>query len=157
MTKEECLTEITTLLCSFGLTHYELLKRFFIEALDVGRLDIRQKNKSAVTYGTIIKSFEKLPCFDIKMCEMLDNDLRNALAYDTWYFNNGDLVYENLGKELVKIPFAKIPQKINIVVAMYMTITQNYWEEFEQDAINDYNEIGSQKVNEIFPLYGMDN
>ena len=153
MTKEECLTETTTLLCSFGLTHYELLKRFFIEALDIDKLDIKQKNKFAVTYGTIAKSFENLPCFDIKMREMLDTDLRNALAHDTWYFNNDNLVYENLGKELVEIPFAEIPQKTSIIVAVYATITQNYWEEFEQDTMKDYNEIGSQKVNEIFPLY----
>ena len=155
MSKEECLTELTTLLCNFGLTHYELLKRFFMETLIRNKLGTT-RIKQNTTYGTIVKSFELLPNFDIKMREMLDNDLRNALAHDTWYFTENHLMYKNLKNELVQIPFARIPQKINTIIEVYSVITSSYWRDFERDAVRAYNIIGSKKINKIFPLYGMD-
>ena len=158
MTENECFIESVTLFCSFELAHYELLKRFFLEALLLDKLG-NKTNKTInakSTYGTLVKSFKALPNFDTKMHEMLDEDLRNALAHDTWYFEDNQMRYNNFSNELVKIPITQIPQKFNIILAAYSTITRNYYEDFESDMIKIYKTIGSKKINEGFPLFGMD-
>lgn len=157
MTKHECLIEITTLLCSFGLTHYEFLKRFFIETLLLDELS----NKTGIdigknpTYGTLVKAFRKLPNYDEKMNIMLDEDLRNALAHDTWYFEGTKMEYRNFKNQIIEISPTKIPQKINTVLIAYTVITTKYFQDFFPEIVEFYDKIGSRKINELFPLYGM--
>jgi len=157
MTKYDCLVELTTLLCSFGLTHYEFLKRFFIETMILDRLGSRTgiKFSTRVTYGTFVKAFEKLPNFDKRMNEMLDEDFRNALAHDTWYLDENGMKYANFKKEIIAIPFSKIPQKINMIGITYTIITKNYFQDFFPEMVKIYEKVGSKEINKLFPLYGM--
>ena len=163
MTKEEYLIETTTLLCSFGLAHYELLKKFFLEALSLDKMrkaytkhDSRTQSSNKTTYGALVKLLRECPNFNVKMCEMLDVNFRNALAHDTWYLEDNQMRYTIPGGQQIKIPIKYIPQKIFTIIQVYGTITTNYFEYYEPNVVEDYNKIGSKKFNKIFPLYGMD-
>lgn len=156
MTRFDCLVELTTILCSFALTHYEFLKRFFIESLDLILLFSKTNMKyyPRPTYGSLVKSFENLPNFDKKMNDMLDEDFRNALAHDTWYFDKDGLRYNNLKQEIITIPFGEIPKKINTIVIIYSVITNNYYQDFFPGIEQQYQKE-RKEINKLFPLYGM--
>ena len=65
-------------------------------------------------------------------------------------------MYNDRSNKTVKIPLADIPRKIMIILAAYKEITLNYFKDFAQDEIKDYETLGSSTVNEIFPCYRMD-
>lgn len=157
MTKNECLVEITTLLCSFGLTHYEFLKRFFIETLFLDKLQMETSVHigKTPTYGTLIKSFQKLTNYNQKMNELFDVDLRNALAHDSWYLENTGLQYKNFDNKIITISYTELPLKITTIGGAYTFITSNYFKDYFPDIVQLYDGIGSKRINEFFPLYGM--
>ena len=115
-----------------------------------------KRSSRGITYGALVKLLRECPNFTEKMSEMLDVDFRNVLAHDTWYFDDNQMVYATLGGQQVKIPIKDIPHKIDIILQVYSTITINYFEDYESDGVRRYNQIGSKKVNKVFPLYGMD-
>ena len=155
MTKFDFFIEINTLFCSFGLTHYEFLKRFFIETLNLKlfRTKTKSKIKSVPTFGGLVKAFEDLPNFNQEMKDMLDTDFRNALAHDSWYLEDNEMRYMTSKRKLIQIPIAKIPQKINTIVGVYSTITKCYFEEFFPEILNQYADL-KNSINDYFPLYG---
>ena len=164
MTTVDFSIELSTLLCSFGLAHYELLKRFLLEVLDVNKMykacmpknsTKRSRNQERITYGQLVNLLQECPNFTTEMLEMLDVDLRNALAHDTWYFSNNQIAYMNLRKQTINISFEKFPQKIFIITQAYTTISNCYMKDYESDTVETYNKIGSKEFNKIFPLYGM--
>ena len=153
MPVDECLVEFTTLYCNCGLVHYEALKQFFLRALHIDKLNVKQH----YTYGQIVKSFEKLSGFDPRMSEMLDNDFRNALAHDTWYIKDDSFMYSHVRDDkLVKIPIYDIPEKINTILILYVEIKKKYTKDFSPDVVKNYETRGRSEVNKEFPIYGME-
>lgn len=156
VTKAELLIEIITMWSNFGLVHYELLKRFFLNVLDIEKLSTQKhKIKTGSTYGTIVKSFKLLPDVTSETLEMLDSSLRNALAHDSWYIENNQFTYK-LNKDVVQMTFPTAVQKLKNIGQVYSTIYRCYLQDFAPEAIQDYEAIGQANVNKIFPMYGMD-
>lgn len=158
MTKWDAFIELNTLFCSFGLTHYELLKRFFIEVLDLEHLSSISKTRigKTPTFGELVNIFKNLPNYSNKMTEMLDNDFRNALAHDSWYLGNKNMKYI-VNNKLVQIPLSRIPQKINIIGAVYSTISNCYTEDFFPEYVEVYNKGLKDEIQKTIPLFGMNN
>ncbi len=156
MTQSDVFIELTTLYCSFGLAHYELLKRFFIATLDLEHLSAIAKTKirKPPTFGGIINTFKGLPNYNDKMAEMLDKDFRNALAHDSWYLGSNEMKYL-VNDKLVQIPFLKIPQKIKIIGRAYTTISECYTMDFFPEIVDAYNKGLKNEIQKITPLFGM--
>ena len=156
VTKAELLIEMITLWCNYGLVHYELLKRFFLAALNVEQLPtLNRKITTRSTHGAIVKSFELLPNFTSKMAEMLDNNLRNALAHDSWYVESNQFTYKSKDKHLIRMSFQVTIQKLKNIGQTYSTIHQCYMQDFMPEILQDYEEIGQTNVDKMFPIYGM--
>lgn len=156
VTKTELLIETITLWCNYGLVHYELLKRFFLAALNIERLPILNRKITArSTYGAIVKSFESLPNFTSKMAEVLDSNLRNALAHDSWYVESNQFTYKSKDKHLVRMSFPITVQKLKNIGQAYSTIHQCYLQDFMPEILQDYEEIGQTSVDKVFPIYGI--
>ncbi|MGI0059895.1 MAG: hypothetical protein ACREBJ_09020, partial [Nitrosotalea sp.] len=94
ITKYNYFIELITLLCNHGLASYELLKRFFLETMDLDKLTkiSGQQIRLDSTWGQLSTAISKLPNVSEQITtELFDIAFRNTLAHDSWYLHEGSM------------------------------------------------------------------
>ena len=146
---EDLLVEFATLFCTTGLVYCEALTRFFNLTLHRSRLGKRPEQP---TYGSIVYAFKQnLGGFTERMQTMLDVDFRNALAHDSWYFNEAISRFRYLRKNQTdaSIPFYRLPMKIISIIVLYDTITGKYFNDFMPNGLQHYELFEGPTFNDI--------
>jgi len=157
ITKYDHFIELITLLCNHGLATYELLKRFFLETLDLELLNSKTNSKiiKTSTWGTLTMAISKLTNVNEQISnELFDIDFRNTLAHDSWYLDEGSMRYvAPKNKKEIAIPYARLHEKIQLIFVFYHVMTDQYFRLYFPEMTQEY-ENGLGKVMDIiFPLY----
>lgn len=159
MTRFDFRIEITTLLSNHSLATYEFLKRFFLQVINLVLLNSKTKSKikTTSTLGSILEAVSKLPNINPEsLSKFFDIDFRNALAHDSWYLDLDGMRYLNPDNSLILIPYSKLQEKSSIIIALYSTITSEYFKIYYPEVVQYYEkEGGDEEANFFFPLYGM--
>ena len=136
--REDLFVEFATLFCTTGLAYCEALTRFFNLTLHRDKLGKRVKQP---TYGSFAHAFKQnLDGFTESMQTMLDVGFRNALAHDSWYFNEivSRFRYPRKKQTDASIPFYRLPMKIIAIIVVYDTITGKYFNDFMPNDLQHY-------------------
>lgn len=155
MTKFDYTVELTTLFTNHGLATYEALKRFFLETIELEKLNeiTKERIHSASTWGSLTRAISRVPCVDQRVItELFDVDFRNALAHDTWYFENNSLKYLDMKKNIVTILFKDLVPKIHTIFGFYVITTQNYFEAYFPELKEQYAQMEAD-LNKEIPIF----
>lgn len=149
--------ELLTLLCNHGLATYEILKRFFLETIDLESLNNKTKSrvKKHSTLGTLVDAICELPNVNEKIKnELFDIGFRNALGHDTWYLEKNLFCYvEPKSNQKITLSLQQAHQRIECIFIFYWAISQNYTKLFFPEVIKEYDEEFKQIMDEVFPIY----
>lgn len=155
MTKFDFIVELTTLFTNHGLATYEALKRFFLETIDLEKLNEKtgERIHMGSTWGHLANAISKLPCVNqIVITDLFDVDFRNALAHDTWYLENASMKYLDMKRNIVTIPFVSLVQKVKTIFGFYSVTTNEYFKGYIPEIIEDYPKI-EKILNEVIPIF----
>ena len=155
MRKIDYIIELTTLFTNHGLATYESLKRFFLETLDLEKLNeiTKEKIHSTSTWGSLSRAISKIPCVNQKVItDLFDVDFRNALAHDTWYFEDISMKYLDMKGNVVTVPFKVLVPKIHTIFGFYNFTTNDYFEEYVPELIEQYTKM-EEKMNKDIPIF----
>ena len=150
--REDLFVEFATLFCTTGLAYCEALTRFFNLTLHRDKLGKRVKQP---TYGSFAHAFKQnLDGFTESMQTMLDVDFRNALAHDSWYFNEivSRFRYPRKKQTDASIPFYRLPMKIIAIIVVYDTITGKYFNDFMPNGLQHYDLFEGPTMFNDMPL-----
>lgn len=134
LTEEIFMFDLMRHMASFYLSEIEMLKKIFRDMLDLKRLNL---NPTA-TLGEMLEALSKRCGINKQSMKQLFNvEFRDALAHDSWYFENRKFTYKTKGGKIEQWTIDEFGGELISLSVLTEQICLKYLKKFEPDKVSE--------------------
>lgn len=132
LTEEDFMFDFVRHMASFYLSETEMLKKVFREMLDLKKM----KLKSTATLGEILEQVaHRCGIRKKEMKQLFNIELRDAIAHDSWYFEDRKFTYKTKGGKKEQWTYKEFGGELISLSVLTEQISLNYIKRFQPEQV----------------------